>query len=324
MVQPSFSPKGRKIRFVNLCFISAALMVLKGAAVLLVLNALLIAQSEQRTFASPEDASRALFAAVQTGDRTAMLDIFGPGGNDVISMGDAIEDHSTRDQFVAKYREMHRLSEEPNGKITLYIGAENWALPVPLVAESGAWHFDTDAGKTEILLRRIDDNEYAVIEVCHALANAQGGYYSQSGDGKGQKYAKALASADTQHNGPFWTNVDDEAGRPIEPLAASSGSAVYGARQGKEKLHFHGYYFRVLTRQGTSASGGARSYLVDGQMTSGFAIVAYPAEYHASGVMTFIVNQAGDVYQKDLGTETERVATAMKEYDPDETWEMSD
>jgi hypothetical protein len=323
MVHRSLTPKRRKMCIVDLGFISAVLVVLKGSAVVLVLNGLLLAQSEQKAFASAEDASQALFAAVQTGDRAAMLNIFGRGGNEVIYMGDAVEDRNTREQFVAKYKEMHRLAQERDGTTTLYIGSENWALPVPLVDESGAWHFDTEASKKEILFRRIGDNEYAVIDVCHALVNAQNDYYSQSRGGRVQQYAQAFASDEGQYNGLFLKTAEGEPESPIGLLAAYSGSAD-GTRQQENNSRLHGYYFRILTAQGKSASGGARSYLVNGQMTSGFAILAYPADYRSSGVMTFIVNQSGDVFQKDLGTKTAELAAAMKEYGPDETWEMTE
>lgn len=315
MFHLSFTFKFKNICPVNLCFVPVLVLLLNG---------FLAAQTGQKTFASAEDASKALFAAALADDQAAMLEIFGPDGNEVISTGDAVEDEDTRDQFVAKYREMHRLGKEPDGTTTLYLGAENWPLPVPLVNQSGVWHFDTEAGTKEILYRRIGENEFGAISVCHALVEAQNDYYSQPRDGRVQQYTQVLASDDGQHNGLFWKTADGEPESPIGPLVAYAASVGYDKPYGQEHSPFHGYYYRILSGQGKSAQGGANSYIVNGQMAGGFGILAYPANYRSSGVMTFIVNQSGVVYEKDLGDETSEVANAMKEYAPDETWKRAE
>jgi Protein of unknown function (DUF2950) len=291
------------------------------SAVMLVLSDLLLAQHpEQKTFASAEEASQALFSAAQADDHAAMLDIFGPAGNEIISSGDPVQDKNTLDQFVAEYKEMHRVAPEPDGTTTLFVGADNWPLPVPLVKAGGLWHFDSETGKRVILLRRIGHNEFDATDVCNALVTAQNDYYSQPRDGKPQQYAQIFVSNEGQHNGLFWKAADGEPESPIGPLVAYAAGLGYKPQQDDEHSPFHGYYYRILTGQEQSAQGGSKSYIVNGAMTGGFAILAYPAEYRSSGVMTFIVNQAGVIYQKDLGPNTSEAASVMKDYAPDQSW----
>ena len=313
MLQLSRIRKLGTICVMNLCFV----------AVIVIQSERLLAQSGQ-TFRSPEAATQALFAAAQASDQAAMLEIFGPGGNEITSTGDSIQDQNGLNEFVAKYREMHHLLKESDGATTLYIGAENWPFPVPLVNDSGVWHFDTEAGKKEILFRRIGENEYDAIDICHALVDAENDYYSHPRDGKVRQYAQKMASDEGQHNGLFWKMADDDPESPIGPVLAYAEGVSSDELTGEEHAPFRGYYFRILTGQGKAAQGGAKSYLVKGQMLAGFAILAYPAEYRSSGVMTFIVNQTGIVYEKDLGVETAQAAVEMKEYDPDQTWSLSE
>jgi hypothetical protein len=315
MVWLSLTSNFRKSRLAKLCFVSAAVLVLHGF--------LPAQQPGQKTFASAEEASQALFAAAGAGDQTAMLGVFGHAGSAIISSGDSVQDKNTRDQFVASYKEMHRLAPEPDGTTTLFIGADNWPLPVPLIHAGGVWYFDSETGKKEILFRRIGHNEYGAIDVCHALVNAQNDYYSQPRDGKGQQYAQVFASDEGQHNGLFWKTADGESESPIGPLVADAAGQGYSKPKG-EDAPFHGYYYRILTAQGKTAPGGAKSYVVNGEMTGGFAILAYPADYRSSGVMTFMVNQSGVIYQKDLGAKTAEGAGAMKEYAPDKTWKKAE
>lgn len=310
------TPKLRKTCLVNLCLVSGMVLLLSGLP--------LAQQSGKKTFPSAEDASQALIAAVQAGDEAALLEIFGPDGQQIISSGDRVQDKNTGDQFVAKYQEMHRLAQEPDGTTTLYIGAENWPVPVPLVNKGGVWSFDTETGKKEVLFRRIGRNEYAAMDTCHALVDAQNDYYSQPRDGRVQQYAPAFASAEGRHNGLFWKTADGEPESPIGPLVVDAAGVGYRKPQGEEPSPFHGYYYRILTGQGKPAQGGAKSYMVNGEMTGGFAILAYPADYRSSGVMTFIVNQTGVIYQKDLGPKTAEVAGGMKEYAPDKTWKKAE
>jgi hypothetical protein len=275
-------------------------------------------QPGQKTFASAEDASNALVAAAQSNDEKAMLDILGPDGKQIVSSGDDAEDAQTRANFAQKYQEMHRLVKEPDGTTTLYIGAKNWPTPIPLVNKGNAWYFDTEAGKKEILFRRIGRNEMSSIRVCQELAAAQKEYSTQRGE-----YAQRIFSDEGQRDGLYWKSADGEPQSPVGPLvAAAVTEGNPGSREGAP-TPYRGYYYHILARRGKNAPGGAKSYLVNGKMTGGFAFVAYPAEYRSSGVMTFIVNEDGVVYQKDLGRKADALAKAMKEYNPDSSWQKA-
>jgi hypothetical protein len=216
---------------------------------------------------------------------------------------------------------MHRLGKEREGKLILYVGAENWPMPVPLVSKRNRWYFDSDDGRREILLRRVGRNELAAIEVCRALVEAQKDYSARPHDGDSVKqFAARFVSDEGKENGLYWKADGGIPESPIGPLLTFASSEDYAKAHVSQPRPFHGYYFRILTRQGKNAPGGARSYVVNGRMTRGFAFVAYPAEYGSSGVMTFIVNQNGMMYQKDLGSNTNRQATTLASYDPDATW----
>jgi Protein of unknown function (DUF2950) len=277
-------------------------------------------QQGQKTFASPEDATNALVAAAQNNDEKAMLDILGPDAQQIVSSGDDTEDADNRANFVARYQEMHRLVKEPDGTTTLYIGAENWPTPIPLVNSGTSWYFDTAAGEKEILYRRIGENEISTIRVCQELAAADKEYYASQNN----QYAQKIFSDAGQHNGLYWSAADGAPQSPIGPLVAAANVEGYSKGQGGAPTPYHGYYFRTLRRQGKDAPGGAKNFLVDAKMTGGFAFVAYPADYMSSGVMTFIVGADGVVYQKDLGENTVVLAKAMTEYDPDATWQKAD
>jgi DUF2950 family protein len=274
-------------------------------------------QSGQKTFSSPEDASNALFTAIQSNDEKAMLEILGRDGKQVVSSGDEAEDAQTRAQFVQKYQELHRLLTEPDGTVTLYIGAENWPTPIPLVKNGSSWYFDTDAGKKEILYRRIGRNEMSAIVVCRQLVAAEKEYYASQHN----EYAPKILSDEGQHNGLYWKTADGEPKSPIGPLVASAVAGSDAKTQNSAPIPFRGYYYHILTRQGKNEPGGAKNYVVNGKMTEGFAFVAYPAEYRSSAVMTFVVDQDGVVYEKDLGKKTEARAKSMKEYNPDSSWQ---
>jgi hypothetical protein len=275
----------------------------------------------QRTFSSPAQASKALFLAAQAGDARALLKIFGPDGREIIYSGNIVEDRDRREQFVRKYREMNRLVEEPDGTIRLYVGAENWPMPVPLVNQGGAWYFDTAAGKEEIQFRQIGRNEIAAIRVLQELVDAQKEYYAEQRDGEARQYAQKLGSDEGKHNGLYWKTGRGEPESTIGPhLASASHHVTHPADSSSGAKSFNGYYFQVLTKQGEQAPGGAKDYIVDGKMTGGFAFLAYPAEYATSGVMTFIVSQDGFIYQKDLGANTSALASTLREYDPDKEW----
>ena len=276
-------------------------------------------QPGRMTFASTEEASNALVTAAQSNDERAMLDILGPDGKQIVSSGDEAEDAQDRATFVEKYQEMHRLVKEPDGTTTLYIGAENWPTPIPLVYQGNSWYFDTEAGKKEILYRRIGRNELSAIRVCQELVAAQKEY---SAEHKG--YARKIFSDEEQHNGLYWKTAAGEPQSPIGPLVASAVAQGYAPSQPGAPTPYRGYYFHVLTREGKNAPGGAKNYVVNGKMTDGFAFVAYPAEYRSSGVMTFIVTEDGAVYQKDLGRKTDVLAKGMKKYDPNPSWQKAE
>jgi hypothetical protein len=277
-------------------------------------------QPGQKTFSSPEDASQALVTSAQDNDEKTMLNILGPDGKQIVSSGDDAEDASSRANFVEKYQEMHRLLKEPDGTTTLYIGAENWPTPIPLVKHGDSWYFDTQAGKREILYRRIGQNEMSSISVCQELVASQKEYYSAQHN----EYAEKIFSDEGQHNGLYWKAPDGAPESPIGPLVAAAVVESYSKSQGNVPTPYQGYYFHILTRQGKSAPSGAKSYVVDGKMSGGFAFVAYPAEYRSSGVMTFIVDQEGVVYEKDLGKKTDVVAKNMKEYNPNSSWHKAE
>jgi hypothetical protein len=277
-------------------------------------------QKGQKTFSSPEEASKAVVAALQNNDEKAVLEILGPNATQIVSSGDPTEDAESHANFVRKYEEMHRFLKEPDASVTLYIGAENWPTPIPLVMKGNLWFFDSEAGKREILFRRIGRNEYSAIRICQELGAAQKEFYAMQHN----EYAKQIYSDEGQHNGLYWKVSDGEPHSPIGPLVASAVAEGYVKGKGTPPTPYRGYFFHILTRQGKDAPAGAKSYIVKGKMTEGFAFVAYPAEYRSSGVMTLIVNQDGTVYQKDLGKKTEALGKAMQEYNPDFSWSKAE
>ncbi len=277
-------------------------------------------QPGQKTFSSAEAASNALVTAAESKDEKALLEILGPEGKQIVSSGDDVEDAESRANFAKRYREMHRLVKEPDGTTILYIGAHNWPTPIPLMNKGNSWYFDTEAGKKEILYRRVGRNELSAIRVCQELVAAQKEYSAQHNG----EYAQKIFSDEGQHNGLYWKAANGEPQSPIGPLVASAVAEGYAKSQSGAPTPYRGYYFHIIERQGKGAPGGAKSYTVNGKMSNGFAFVAYPAEYRSSGVMTFIVNQDGVVYEKDLGKKTEVLAKDLKEYDPNSSWQKSE
>lgn len=273
-------------------------------------------QRAQKTFTSAEAAAGALVAAAKNNDEKAILEILGPDGKQIVSSGDDVEDSESRANFVKRYEEMHRLVKEPDGTTVLYIGAHNWPTPIPLMSKGKLWYFDTEAGKREILYRRIGRNEMSAIRVCQELVAAEKEYSAQHSE-----YAQKIFSDEGQHDGLYWKAANGEPQSPIGPLVAGAVAAGYAKSQQNGPTPYRGYYFHVLTSEGKNS---AKSYVANGKMTGGFAFVAYPAEYRSSGVMTFIVNQDGVVYEKDLGPKTKVVAHAMKEYDTNPGWKKSE
>jgi len=277
----------------------------------------------QQTFVTAQDAAHALFVAMQSQDEQSPLGVLGPAAKEVLTSGDPTEDADARVGFVVRYEAMHRFVTEPNGMVTLVVGAENWPFPIPLVNNHGKWYFDTNAGKDEILFRRIGRNEVAAEDACRDLVEAQKEYFARAPAGFSKQFAQKLVSEEGRHDGLYWHGAYDEFDSPINALIAYA----YGTgskNQVGDPVPFNGYFFRILTSQGPHASGGAKSYVVDGVMTGGFAFIAYPAEYRSSGVMTFIVEESGAIYEKDLGPDTTKTAQAMTAYDPDSTWNQVD
>jgi len=298
-----------------------------SAALLLALAFVLFAgiagaqEAGQKTFANAQDAGKALYDAVKSGDKPAMEAVLGSSSASIISSGDEVQDKNNGDRFTQRYEQMNRWAKEINGNQTLILGAENWPFPIPLKKDpAGTWYFDTKAGLKEILFRRIGKNELAAIRVCDVLADAQDEYFSQTHDGDSVKqYAQKFTSDPGKQNGLYWKAAEGQPESPVGPLVAYATGEGYGGEKDAAQP-FHGYFFRMLKAQGANVKGGAKSYIVDGKMTGGFAFVAYPAEYRNSGVMTFVIDQAGTVYQKDLGPQTADLAKQMTAYNPDKTW----
>ena len=276
----------------------------------------------QKSFSSPGEAVKAMIAAVKADDTKALRRIFGPGSKDIVLSGDPVEDKEGRQRFVKRYEEKNRL-EEVSGKVVLYTGNDGWPFPLPIVKTGSSWRFDTRAGREEVLARRVGRNELNAIQVCLAYADAQQEYAMQKGrQGKGLlEYAQKFVSLPGSHDGLYWEAAENEEQSPMGPLFAAAREAGYGGEPlGGESAPYHGYFYRILKAQGKDAPGGARDYMVGDKMIGGFAIVAYPAKYGSSGVMTFIVNQDGVVYQKDLGKDGRGAALEMRAFDPDKTW----
>jgi hypothetical protein len=273
----------------------------------------------QKTFSSAEAASQALVTAAENNDEKTMLDILGKDAKLIVYSGDEVEDKENRENFVKRYGEMHRLFKEPDGTTTLYIGAMNWPTPIPLMNKGPVWYFDSESAKKEILYRRVGRNEISSIGVCQELAAAEKEYYSTH-----QEYAQKIFSDAGKQNGLYWKAAEGEPQSPIGPLVAAAVTEGYVHEKNGVPTPYRGYFFHVLTVQGKDAPGGAKSYLAGGKMTNGFAFVAYPAEYRSSGVMTFIVGADGVVYEKDLGKKSEDDGKAMKNFNPDSSWQKAE
>jgi Protein of unknown function (DUF2950) len=277
----------------------------------------------QQTFASAQDAAHALFVAMQSADEQAPLSVLGPSAKEVLSSGDPTQDADARAGFVVRYQAMHRFVKEADGSVTLVVGAENWPFPIPLVNNKRKWYFDTDAGKDEILFRRVGRNELAAEDALENLVEAQKEYFARPPAGLPKQFAQKLVSEEGRHDGLYWHGAYDEFYSPISALIAYAYGTDSKNKVG-DPVPYNGYFFRILTSQGSHASGGAKSYVVDGLMTGGFAFIAYPAEYRSSGVMTLIVDESGTIYEKDLGPDTVKIAQAITAYDPDSSWHQEE
>ncbi len=281
------------------------------------------AAAKQATYNSPQEAVDALVAAARTGNMADIAAALGPEGREVASSGDPVADAAARERFVTAFEEKHEINQSGDTRATLVLGNDDFPFPIPIVQEAGAWRFDTAAGKEEILDRRIGENELAAIEVLHAYVDAQREYAETDRDGKGPQYARRLLSSEGKTDGLYWPTAEGEPESPFGPLVAEARAEGYKRREGGP-TPYHGYLFRILSRQGGDAAGGAQDYVVGGRMIGGFALIATPAEYGNSGVMTFIVNHDGAVFQKDLGPETSRLAANVTAFNPDATWRKVD
>lgn len=284
-------------------------------------------QNVGRTFASPEDAVAALRSATASADRNALSAILGPASDD-LQNPDQIQGANELGSFSSALSEKHHLVHVSPTRVVLEVGNDLWPFPVPLVKKDGGWYFDTAAGKDELLNRRIGKNELATLPVIRAYVDAQREYAGDSHDGNEiLQYAQRLVSSPGKHDGLYWPPTSDTDESPLGPLVAFAQGEGYKpeirAEEEEERGPYHGYFFKILTRQGKHALGGKYDYVINGNMIGGFALVAWPAEYGVSGVMSFIVNQQGRVYQKDLGPHTDKIARDMTVYDPDSTWKLS-
>ena len=279
------------------------------------------ADTMQKNFPSPEAGVQALLEAAKHNDTEAMLQVLGPEAQSFILTGDPVADQATRERFVQAYDAAHALVPEGDTKVILQVGKDEWPFPIPLVKDSTRWRFDTEAGKEELLNRNIGRNELDVIQVCLAYVDAQFEYYRRNPQGDALlHYASRVMSTPGKRDGLYWETTADEPPSPLGSLVAQARTEGYEPTPFKP-IPYHGYYYKILTGQGPSAPGGAYDYVVNAKMIGGFAMVAYPAQYGSSGLMTFLVNHDGVVYQKDLGPDTTAIAQSMTMFDPDETWE---
>jgi hypothetical protein len=280
------------------------------------------AQTVQQDFVAPDKAAAALVAALRADDQKAILQILGPDGEKLIHSGDPVADRRGRERLVTAYDKAHRVQVEGTGTATLIVGSESWSMPIPIVKAGDRWRFDTVASAQKIIDRRVGRNELSVIEVCRAYVAAQREYSSDERLGNGRhEFAQKFESGPGQHDGLYWEAAPGAPQSPLGPLVANARAHGYGDEaHGWEPSPYHGYFYRILTRQGSHAPGGAKDYVVGGHMTAGFALLAFPARWGDSGIMTFIVSKDGIVFQKNLGPDTEHLAREINEYDPDPGW----
>lgn len=291
-----------------------------GIAVTVIL-ASVSAASAQQSFKSPEDAVADLVSATRDNWPKGVVAVLGADGVDIVSSGDKVADEAMRQKFLAAYDANHEVRKEGDDKAAIIIGNEDYPFPIPLTRKGAAWQFDTAAGRLEILYRRIGQNELSAIQACLAYVDAQNEYADKNRAG-GASYAQRIVSRSGKKDGLYWPSAEGGDSSPLGELVARATTEGYAI--GADRIPFHGYYFRILTRQGAMAAGGELDYVVRGKMIGGFALVAYPADYGNSGVMTFVVSYAGTVFQKDLGERTARTAERMTSFNPDQTWKKVD
>jgi hypothetical protein len=300
-------------------YASKAIVAVLFVAVILI-SPVSAQEVKQKVFGSPEEAMKALAEAVQADDTKGMMAILGPGGEDIISSGDAAADKAVQERFVKVYQEKIDFVKEKEDRVSVIMGNDHWPFPIPIMKTAEGWMFDTKAGREEVLNRRVGRNELDAIRVCRAYVEAQREYAITDRERDGIiQYAQKFASDPYRRNGLYWEPAEGEVPSPVGPFAARAAAEGY-RRAGDKPTPYHGYYYKILKAQGMNAPGGAYKYVINGHMVAGFALVAWPAEYGVSGVMTFVVNQNGIVYQKDLGPKTDGIAKTITLYNPDRTW----
>jgi hypothetical protein len=281
--------------------------------------------AQQRVFATPEEAVNALVAATRDDRKAELLMILGPRAEKLVHSGDGVADRHARERFIAAYDKAHEIESEGEGRDMLVVGEEEWPMPIPLAGAHGVWWFDTAAGEQEILNRRIGRNELNVIKTCRAYVEAQQEFAAlHSLIGSRREYAQRFRSAEGQHDGLYWPVADGQPESPLGPLIANATTEGYSDKALGKHAPFHGYFYRILKSQGPHTSAGARDYVINGHMTRGFALLAFPARYGDSGVMTFIVNHNGIVYEKNLGPGTAKIARRITQFEPDESWNVAE
>jgi hypothetical protein len=324
------NPAVKHVLFVLLSLLLLAMLLFTGPTA----RGQTATPSTQRSFAAPEDAMKALVEAGKARDRAALAGIFGPDYDKLLS-GDEVQDTRELEEFSAAVDQSALLVKTTDDRMALTIGKDHWQFPIPIVKKSGQWRFDTEAGMEEILNRRIGENELSAIATCRAYVLAQWEYFTEGdhdNDGVAE-YAQRFISKPGSRDGLYWETGENEKPSPLGAMVIEARAEGYSAGRGKnaaatagDKEHkrspYHGYYFRILKRQGAHAPGGKYDYVINGNMIAGYALIAYPDKWGSSGVMTFIVNQQGRVYQKNLGADTVKLAAAIAEYDPDTAWKV--
>jgi hypothetical protein len=298
---------------------TAFLMIVIALLMVFPSNTVAAKDPVQKVFETPEKAAEALIAACQNNDSNALLEIFGKDGEDIINSVDIEGTRKRRAEFYNSAKELMKIDKEDDNRAILVVGVKEWPFPVPLVKEEAGWRFDSAAGKAEVLFRIIGENEIGAIEACLAYPTVQREYALADRNGDGiVEYATKIASSPGKMDGLYWDKAPGREESPVGKFLAMAG--VSPGNPKAKPSPFSGYYFKILTRQGADAPGGKYDYIINGHMVGGFALVAYPAEYEVSGIMTMIVNQSGIVYEKDLGSDTAGIVSRMIEFNPDKTW----
>lgn len=297
----------RCLRVIQITFVVCGLVAASAAAA-------------QQGYRSPEEAAEALIAAVRADDQKEIVKVLGPGSMDVISSGDAVNDENMRKAFVAAYDVRHSIKKNGDNSATLLIAQDEYPFSIPIAQKNGAWSFDVAAGRDELLARRIGRNELAAVQVCLAYFDAQNDYAAVTKVGNLSVYAQRLVSTPGTKNGLYWPTSEGEAPSPLGESVALASVTGYRVGSGEP---YHGYFYKILTRQGPNAPGGEHDYVVNGKMIGGFALIAWPAQYGNSGIMTFMINYDGNVYEKDLGENTAKIASQTNAFNPDDSWKKT-